>query len=99
MPITVGMNEEAKKVYFCARALEKRNAKRTQYKVDQVHADDEYSGNDQDAQEDQEDYLVANDDMTNWTREDWIDYQNGSFVPSPRSDFGKVNTIQYVFVP
>jgi hypothetical protein len=79
-----GMDEEAQKVFFRAKALEKRNQKRNQYRVDQIRTDDEHSGSDQD---DHEGYSAANDDMTNWTREDWIDFQNGSFVPNPRSDF------------
>jgi hypothetical protein len=77
-PSLTGMDKEAQKMYFRARALEKRNAKKLQYQVDQVCAED-----DQDNQEDTDDYLAANADMTNWTKEDWIDFQNGSFVPSP----------------
>jgi hypothetical protein len=84
-PSLAGMNEEAQKVYFHAKALEKHNAKRNQHKMDQIRVDDEYSGRDK---EDHEDYSAANDDMSNRTREDWIDYQNGSFVPNSRSDFG-----------
>jgi hypothetical protein len=65
-------------------ALEKHNSKRNQYKADHIRADDEYSGSDQ---EDHKDYLASHDDMSNWTKEDWVDFQNGSFVPNPRLDF------------
>jgi hypothetical protein len=43
------------------------------HKVDQIRADDEYSGSDQ------EGYSASLDDMSNWTKEDWVDYQNSTF--------------------
>jgi hypothetical protein len=75
-----GVDNEAQKAFFHARALEKRNSKCTQYKVDQIRADDECSGSNQ---EDHEDFSASHDNMSNWTSEDWVDYQNGSFVPRP----------------
>ena len=92
-PSLAGMNSEAQKVYFHAQALEKHNAKRTQYMVDQVRADDEYSGSDQDVQEDQEDYSAANDNMANWTREDWIDYPKWFFCTKPQIGFSVRQTL------
>ena len=35
------MDEEAQKTYFRTKALEKRQAKKTQYQVDQVYAEDD----------------------------------------------------------
>jgi hypothetical protein len=86
-PSRPGMDEEAQKAFFRARALEKCNSKCNQYKVDQIPADDEYNGSDQEDHEDCEDYLASHDDMSNCTKEDWVDYENGSFVPNPRPDF------------
>jgi hypothetical protein len=77
-PSLEGMDVEAQKVYFRARAMEKNNAKKVQYQVNQVYVED-----DQDDQDDTDNYSAANTDMTNWTKEDWIDFQRGSFVPSP----------------
>ena len=62
------MDEEAQKTYFQMRALEKRSTKKTQCQVDQVYAED-----DQCDQEDINDDSVPNADMTNWTKEDFID--------------------------
>ena len=73
------MDEEAQKTYFRTRALEKRQAKKTQYQVDQVCAEDE----DADQQE-SEDYDLNMDD---WTPEHWLAFQNGSFTPYARQDF------------
>ena len=76
------MDEEAQKAHFRARALEKRQAKQTQYQVDQVYAED-----DQDDQDDDDEYAGASDDMSNWTKEDWAGFQNGSFAPYSRPNF------------
>jgi hypothetical protein len=83
-PSLPGMDEEAQKAFFRARALEKHNSKQNQYKVNQIPADDECSGSDQ---EDHEDYSATNNDMSNWTSKDWVDFQNVSFAPNPRPDF------------
>jgi hypothetical protein len=80
------MDKEAQKAFFRARALEKHNSKCTQYKADQIRADDECSGSDQ---EDHEDFPASHDNMSNWTSEDWVNYQNGSFVSSPNVREGK----------
>ena len=79
-------------MYFRMRALEKHNAKKTQYQVDQVYADKD--DDDQD-----EDYSGPNDNMTNWTKEDFIDYQNGSYVPGQRKFFDEAKVIQFTFEP
>ena len=81
-PTLNDMDEEAQKAYFRARALEKRQAKKTQYQVDQVYAED-----DQDDQDDDDEYAGASDDMSNWTQEDWAGFQNGSFAPYSRPNF------------
>ena len=74
------MGKEAQKAFFRARALEKRNSKRNHYNMNQICADDECSGSDR---EDHEEVSTSRlDDMPNWTSEDWVDYQNGSWVPN-----------------
>jgi hypothetical protein len=76
------MDEEVQKAYFQARALEKRHAKKTQYQIDQVYAED-----DQYDQDDDDECAGASDDMSNWTKEDWVGFQNGSFAPYSRPNF------------
>ncbi len=78
-PALSDMDEEAQKAYFQARALEKRQAKKTQYQVDQVSAEDDYT--------DQQEYDDDDCNMDNWKPEDWIAFQNGSFAPYSRQDF------------
>jgi hypothetical protein len=85
-PSLPGMDKEAQKAFFRARALEKCNSKCTQCNMNQIRVDDKCSGSDQ---EDHEDFLASHDDMSNWTGEDWVDYQNGSFVPKPNFGYGK----------
>jgi hypothetical protein len=76
------MDEEAQKAHFRARALEKRQAKKTQCQVDQVCAED-----DQDDQDDDDECAGASNDMSNWTQEDWAGFQNGSFTSHSRPNF------------
>ena len=92
-PSLTGMDEEAQKMYFQAQALEKCNAKKLQYQVDQV-----YTGDDQNDQEDTDDYLVTNADMTNWTKEDWIDFQM-VLLYQAHQIFDKANAIQSALEP
>ena len=73
-PTLHDMDEEVQKAYFRARALEKWQAKKTQYQVDQVYAEDD-------------EYADASDDMSNWTKEDWVAFQTGSFAPYSRPNF------------
>ena len=78
------MDEEEQKAYFRARALEKRQAKKTQYQVDQVYAEDDHV----DQQEyDNDECAHVSDDVDDWTKEDWVAFQNGSFTPYSRPNF------------
>ena len=78
-PALTDMDEEAQKIYFRTRALEKRQAKKTQYQVDQVCAEDDYA--------DQQEYDDDDCNMDNWKPEDWLAFQNGTFTPYARQDF------------
>ena len=78
-PALTDMNEEAQKIYFRTRALEKRQAKKTQYQVDQVYAEDDDA--------DQQDYDDYDLNMDDWTPEHWLGFQNGSFAPYEKQDF------------
>ena len=67
-----------------------------QYQVDQVCAEDDYV----DQQEyDDDEYAHVSNDMDDWTLEDWVAFQNGSFAPYLRSNFDKANVIQCTFKP
>jgi hypothetical protein len=74
------MIKEAQKLFFLAKALEKRNSKCTQYNVNQICADD--SGSDQEEQ-DEDASTSRSTDTSNWTSADWLDYQSGALVPGP----------------
>jgi hypothetical protein len=85
-PSQPGMDKEAQKVYFHAKALEKRNSKHHQC-INQIFAEYECSN----GEEYNEDAPAARSmDTTDWTNEDWIDsnQEHLSWI------FGKANTIQ-----
>jgi hypothetical protein len=75
-PSLPGVDKDAQKQYFCAKALEKCDSKCHQW-VSQIHADGECSNGEEC---DGDAPAVRSMDTTNWTNEDWLDYQSGAWI-------------------